>query len=437
MSDIEETQDNTVEDSPETPLLQEQAQQEEEPQEEVPPKEETQPLSLSAKKQPLEVANDVIVSHVEDASREDVKETNTAKKVYIRVVFMKIGDIDTVKESFVADVFVQARWREPTLDGKENAHQKEAPLAAENYWNPKIVVENAIGDSKESTSTKIVYDSTNGEAFIIERRRVKATFHETMELFNFPFDTQDLTVTLSSELTDGEVQLEDDPNNISTINAGSFTDVQEWKLYNEVQILKGRVIRFQQLDATDARSYSFLSCRTNASRRSGFFLYSIFLTMFFIMSLIFTTFSVEYIKRENRIQMSFVLLLTTVTFKSAVNSSLPRISYLTTLDTYIMSSSLMLILIIIWHAIVIPISGLFGPVFAAVLDFYVLLGFMAVYYLAHIIMLLRIGTRTTNLARKYEHLERKHKEQLRNEKQQKARGNARDTATTTSITIVS
>jgi len=45
----------------------------------------------------------------------------------------------------------------------------------------------------------------------------------------------------------------------------------------------------------------------------------------------FSTFSVDYRKRENRLQLTFILLLTTVTFKFAVNSSLPRISYLTTL----------------------------------------------------------------------------------------------------------
>ena len=45
----------------------------------------------------------------------------------------------------------------------------------------------------------------------------------------------------------------------------------------------------------------------------------------------FSTYSVNYIKRENRLQLTFILLLTTVTFKFAVNSSLPRISYLTTL----------------------------------------------------------------------------------------------------------
>jgi hypothetical protein len=51
----------------------------------------------------------------------------------------------------------------------------------------------------------------------------------------------------------------------------------------------------------------------------------------FICSMTFCTFSVDVVKRENRLQLTFILLLTTVTFKFAVSSSLPRISYLTTL----------------------------------------------------------------------------------------------------------
>jgi len=45
----------------------------------------------------------------------------TEKVVYIQVVFIKVGEIDTVKETFSADVFIQARWREPSLDGMDNA----------------------------------------------------------------------------------------------------------------------------------------------------------------------------------------------------------------------------------------------------------------------------------------------------------------------------
>ena len=37
---------------------------------------------------------------------------------------MKLGEIDTVKETFTADVFIQARWREPSLDDRNNSHNE-------------------------------------------------------------------------------------------------------------------------------------------------------------------------------------------------------------------------------------------------------------------------------------------------------------------------
>ena len=37
--------------------------------------------------------------------------------IYLRVVFLKISDVDTVKENYKADIFIQAKWREPSLDG--------------------------------------------------------------------------------------------------------------------------------------------------------------------------------------------------------------------------------------------------------------------------------------------------------------------------------
>jgi len=34
----------------------------------------------------------------------------------VKVNFLKVTDIDTIKECFHADVFIQVRWHEPTLD---------------------------------------------------------------------------------------------------------------------------------------------------------------------------------------------------------------------------------------------------------------------------------------------------------------------------------
>lgn len=37
--------------------------------------------------------------------------------VKVRVIFLKIGEIDTVKENFAADVFIQTKWKEPAFNG--------------------------------------------------------------------------------------------------------------------------------------------------------------------------------------------------------------------------------------------------------------------------------------------------------------------------------
>ena len=49
----------------------------------------------------------------------------------------------------------------------------------------------------------------------------------------------------------------------------------------------------------------------------------------FICSLSFATFTVHDEKPQNRLQLSFTLVLTTIAFKFTANQSLPKISYLT------------------------------------------------------------------------------------------------------------
>lgn len=48
--------------------------------------------------------------------------------MFIKVHFLKIGEIDTVKEKYTADIFIQARWREKQLDYKvRNRQEKKNP----------------------------------------------------------------------------------------------------------------------------------------------------------------------------------------------------------------------------------------------------------------------------------------------------------------------
>ena len=67
--------------------------------------------------------------------------------------------------------------------------QNPESIDFEKYWNPRIYVENNLGEPKENVWSTLSYNA-KGEATIYERRRIKGCFLENLELDEFPFDTQ-------------------------------------------------------------------------------------------------------------------------------------------------------------------------------------------------------------------------------------------------------
>ena len=72
---------------------------------------------------------------------------------------------------------------------KEYRFQNAEEIDWDKYWNPKIYVENNLGEPKETIWQTLMFNA-RGEATIYERRRIKGCFLENLELDEFPFDTQ-------------------------------------------------------------------------------------------------------------------------------------------------------------------------------------------------------------------------------------------------------
>ncbi|CAH8491057.1 unnamed protein product [Schistosoma haematobium] len=200
--------------------------------------------------------------------------------VQIRVVFLKIGEIDTLKEIYHADAFIQAKWREPRLDGKTD---------------------------------------------------------------------EDLTITLTSERPESEVELIPDKHEPCRINLQTLVDQQEWRLHEHIEITRRSAT---QEYTNSSQSHPCISVTCRAARRPGYFYWNVFLIMFFITGLSFATFAVPPERPENRLQLSFTLFLTSVAFKFVINQSLPKISYLTYMDKYVLMSLAILCVVSVWHAVV-------------------------------------------------------------------------------------
>ncbi|CAH8439133.1 unnamed protein product [Dicrocoelium dendriticum] len=121
--------------------------------------------------------------------RADEPGQNRSEKVSVevRVVFLKIGEIDTLKEYYYADAFIQAKWREPKLDGRTVDEPTVTEL--EQFWNPQIYIDNILSETKE-TQWLVAQKNEAGEMYLVERRRIKGVFLETLELNDFPLDVQ-------------------------------------------------------------------------------------------------------------------------------------------------------------------------------------------------------------------------------------------------------
>ncbi|VDP24623.1 unnamed protein product [Schistosoma curassoni] len=248
-------------------------------------------------------------------------------------------------------------------------------LQDDEFWNPRLLIDNAEGEPIEIVSHEVEFIEPDFEAYLVEKRRIKGIFHETLELRHFPFDCQetlnlgfvllgthqhsipvilkglmlpdgfdpgstsftDLSVTITCDRTTDEVELVASPTEVSQVD------------------IKSIEIQTGYSPGTSKRRHPGLVFTSRSARRSGYFLVNMILISCVLCLLSFAAFSVP--ANENRLQLSLLLLLTTVTFKFAASQNLPKISYLTYLDKVVLVNFFMLVILTVWHAIARAVSA--------------------------------------------------------------------------------
>jgi hypothetical protein len=61
---------------------------------------------------------------------------------------------------------------------------------------------------------------------VIEIRKIRGVFYERLELYDFPMDMQELSVTLTSKLSVDEVELTENKVEPCSVNTAEFLDQQ-------------------------------------------------------------------------------------------------------------------------------------------------------------------------------------------------------------------
>jgi hypothetical protein len=261
-----------------------------------------------------------------------------ARNVYLYVNVFSVSDISTTGETFNANFYIRAQWAEPELKKLDDFDAKTA-------WTPHIQFMNAIETPElQDEQVKVVTwrRGRDGSPVVQWSCKVRCAFRERFELKSFPFDVQDLTITLSMQQT-GVTLYEDRFDGSKSLLRDEFTVLPDFTL--DGPFLKPR-------KELALGKFHTLEIRFLAKRRISFHAWNVFFPVFLLTAMQFSVFAVDVGEVADRLSVTLTLVLASVAYKYVVSQNLPNISYLTLCDVYVLGSFVFMAAVVMENTLV-------------------------------------------------------------------------------------
>lgn len=250
--------------------------------------------------------------------------------VGVSIHINELPSISDTYNKFQIDGLLTSTWCDPRILSDIPEDQNKLVLfntAAEDWmgshWVPQLEFTNRVSEAFYQTQTITLH--RNGA---VER---KARFEEGLgsefRLEKFPFDQQLLRLYVQSFSWDKQVLKLVELGDVVSLSKNS--KLPEWKIKN-----LDYTIRNHDDPEQGSNEFSRLSATITISRRSGHFVYKIFLPLGILTftSIFFLAIPLEAF--ADRLAFISGLLFTTLAYQIIITSSVPRVPYLTLGDTY-------------------------------------------------------------------------------------------------------
>jgi hypothetical protein len=238
-----------------------------------------------------------------------------------------VDDINGANQSFDANVYIQYRWRDQQLAHKGS---KSIVRALDEIWNPQIQVVNQ--QNILLMFPDIVKISPDGD--ILYHQRAWGTFSQPLQLHDFPFDQQNFSIQLATiDYTPSEIELVQDKNDASGM--AQELSVADWELIGytaETRPYKPS----PALKAMAGFAFTF-----EAKRKAGYFIIKVIIPLILIVAMSWVVFWIDPIESGTQIMVSITTMLTLIAYRFAIDTDLPKLSYLTRMDFFILLSTVL------------------------------------------------------------------------------------------------
>jgi hypothetical protein len=284
-------------------------------------------LGLTGQAYPVDYQEEVDPSHNRAILFDRPDPEGVPTKVYIGLYLLDLISIDDVNQSFTADIFAMVRWNDPRLAIKDPS---ESPILRnfdlEEIWHPMTYIINQRRISRQLDDIFRV-DPAGNVQYI---QRFLGDFSSPLDFKDFPFDKQRLALQVVS-FRYGPEEVEFVLDQKRTGRRGQLSLVG-WFIGQGQSEVTTEYLQVQD------RHLARVDFVLDVKRQRPFYIIKALIPLILIIFMAWSVFFIDpsVIGPQIGIPTSSVFAL--ILFNHRMSSLLPRVSYLTRIDRFILFS---------------------------------------------------------------------------------------------------
>jgi hypothetical protein len=251
--------------------------------------------------------------------------TTVAKPLLIEmgVYLVDFARISGREETFDLEGYLTASWLDPALALPPDQKQGERRFQPETLWTPNYEFVNASEPVRVQNEAALI---VNDEGRITQRLRFVGKFDSPMDLRRFPFDAQVLKVFIEPfERVVKDLRFTVDRKNVGRLGTAFLTD---WSIRDvNAQVTEVNHPLFNRVN-------SRLSFEITIQRKSTFYLWRVLLPMSLLVLTSWVVFWFDPSNLQPLISTTVAILLNIILFSFTIDFALPKVAYLTLIDTF-------------------------------------------------------------------------------------------------------
>ena len=253
------------------------------------------------------------------------------EQITLRLGLLDIVEIDDREQVFEADIFVEVGWQDPRLAEEGAAEVDLRTIALDDIWNPRLTVVNSRGLDVLLPQVATV----DGQGNVIVRQRLAGPLAVELDLRDFPFDRQRLPIEIVSyQYSQDEIVFSADSEMVARLDQMSGDG---WT-YEAIEA-KPFVMRIQD----GGRGGSGLAFAVSAEREPDYFVLTIVLPMTVILFLAWMVHWLPVDVIPARMGTASATVFSLIAFGVSFRLTLPKISYLTDADRFLVYSTVLVL----------------------------------------------------------------------------------------------